>query len=594
MDLSRKGEVIRQEARSRWLQPVEIREILYFYSQMGFTLGSSSPSNILNGSLFLYDRLRVPNFRDDGIAWVRKKNPDRVREDFHKILIYGEHAITGLYTYSSSDQNLRRRCYRLPASSSIFLVHYRLCSGHPTNNNSLTSASSFTHPIMFSENNTNYLAHSESSPTTYYSDVSPLISDYQPPLPTQSNDYIQQLQQQLQRQQNQQTYDHYDLNSPSSLLLSSVVNTTSIISPFVSRPPLMNIATSNSQSLNSLPISDTRAVAANGVLYLQQFSPTHDGITSNLRDTYDDNEFNKSLLIDDAHPSALHDLVTRNRSQIPDGSDSQSVASFTSVPQSVTSATSSNVAYTGIGSEEMMYDVDDDLLSSLLSTSFEMENSPQKPNIFESQFSNNIDDNVDGEERRKTTSIEQGHPAIMDFSPSTDYTGGGNEILVVVYPTLSDRYAAHRLQVYFDWAAVEANVICPSCVRCVSPRLSPGRYAISIRTADGILVAGPSVLSFEYCALMTQVHGSLSPQFTDTISYPSWQNKSSASGNISGGFMTTGGGEEGAEMSHKRRQRAQGNTYDDPSPHQNQSQESSFAFKSSAAVLEALERLTHE
>lgn len=121
-----RGQELRNAAQVRWLFPLEIRETLHSYNLLGFKLSLSPQEYPSNGDLLIFDRVLTPNFKDDGVPWVRKQN-GAVREDFMKILIDDSHDVTGLCTYSIADQDFRRRCYRFPKGSTIFLVHYRHC-----------------------------------------------------------------------------------------------------------------------------------------------------------------------------------------------------------------------------------------------------------------------------------------------------------------------------------------------------------------------------------------------------------------------------------------------------------------------------------
>lgn len=122
----KRGDTIRQEARKRWLLPLEIRDVLSSYALCGFPLSIKPPFEIENGDLYIFSRELTPTFKEDGVDWVRKKT-GATREDFVKVLIDGYHAITALSTYSVSDPNFRRRSYRFPINSTIYLVHYRQC-----------------------------------------------------------------------------------------------------------------------------------------------------------------------------------------------------------------------------------------------------------------------------------------------------------------------------------------------------------------------------------------------------------------------------------------------------------------------------------
>jgi len=124
-DINR-GWDLRKAAEQRWLSSDEILEILLNYEQLGFTVGRQPPTDTSNGKLYVYDRSKFFHFKADGIDWQKRKGQDRVREDFVKIFIHDKWRVSAFYTTSSSDKQLKRRCYREAAEgSSLFLMHYR-------------------------------------------------------------------------------------------------------------------------------------------------------------------------------------------------------------------------------------------------------------------------------------------------------------------------------------------------------------------------------------------------------------------------------------------------------------------------------------
>ena len=119
-----------QEAQKRWLLPSEILFILTHWTNTGIHESTAPPHEPQNGSVFLFDKNKCKNFRDDGVPWVKKKGLyERVREDFVKFsAANGETAMTGFYTYSSVDSSFKRRCYRKATEGCTqFFVHYRHC-----------------------------------------------------------------------------------------------------------------------------------------------------------------------------------------------------------------------------------------------------------------------------------------------------------------------------------------------------------------------------------------------------------------------------------------------------------------------------------
>ena len=117
-------------ARARWLSPEELNVILSDYENIGFPSNFQKPYNPQDGSIYIYDRSLVPDFKLDGIDWTKKKGSNKIYELFIKLSCGGVHTITGLY-YTGADTPLfRRRCYRLVSKESVsqvYLVHYRDC-----------------------------------------------------------------------------------------------------------------------------------------------------------------------------------------------------------------------------------------------------------------------------------------------------------------------------------------------------------------------------------------------------------------------------------------------------------------------------------
>jgi hypothetical protein len=82
-----------------------------------------------NGSLFLYDRNNVKNFKKDLYTWKRRKDGgNSVREDRMSLKINGIDSIYGCYSHNSFITTFHRRCYWLLAKPNIVLVHYLLKS----------------------------------------------------------------------------------------------------------------------------------------------------------------------------------------------------------------------------------------------------------------------------------------------------------------------------------------------------------------------------------------------------------------------------------------------------------------------------------
>lgn len=144
-----------EAAKTRWLTVEEIITLLsnaYESEEHESNHGVPSPNSILrrsispprsppsSGTIFLYDRVAVRNYKVDGHDWIRKRsNPAKIREDHVKLRYKGTYRVGGNYVHSADVDTLHRRVYRLletdeekarPTSSSsserkaLVLVHY--------------------------------------------------------------------------------------------------------------------------------------------------------------------------------------------------------------------------------------------------------------------------------------------------------------------------------------------------------------------------------------------------------------------------------------------------------------------------------------
>ncbi len=122
-------EDLKEAASARWLLPTEILHVLTKWKDIGIKESTRPPKNPTNGDIFLFDKTRTKNFRDDGVKWVMKKGTayQRVREDFVKFTATnGELVLTGFYTYSQEDTSFKRRCYKKSIEGCTqYFVHYR-------------------------------------------------------------------------------------------------------------------------------------------------------------------------------------------------------------------------------------------------------------------------------------------------------------------------------------------------------------------------------------------------------------------------------------------------------------------------------------
>ncbi|KAE8733147.1 calmodulin-binding transcription activator 3-like isoform X4 [Hibiscus syriacus] len=116
---------ILQDARHRWLHPVEVCEILRNYPKFG--LSDKPPSKPPAGSLYLFNRKTIRYFRKDGHEWRKKKNGKTVREAHEKLKVESVDVLHCYYAHGQFNENFQRRCYWMldEEFEHIVFVHYR-------------------------------------------------------------------------------------------------------------------------------------------------------------------------------------------------------------------------------------------------------------------------------------------------------------------------------------------------------------------------------------------------------------------------------------------------------------------------------------
>lgn len=116
---------IMKEAKSRWLRPNEIHAILFNYSY--FTVHVKPVSLPSGGTIVLFDRKKLRNFRKDGHNWKKKKDGKTVKEAHEHLKVGTEERIHVYYAHGEDNSTFVRRCYWLLDKSleHIVLVHYR-------------------------------------------------------------------------------------------------------------------------------------------------------------------------------------------------------------------------------------------------------------------------------------------------------------------------------------------------------------------------------------------------------------------------------------------------------------------------------------
>lgn len=149
------GLTISETATARWLNVEEIvgaltnplnfnREGDEGENRQGFyvPLCPAPPDGLPpSGTLLLYDRTSVPNFKKDQHEWIKRRGkPTKVREDHVKLRLNDEYRVAGTYVHSAVTSTVHRRSYRLigdtnsgyggdgggngPRCEDLVLVHY--------------------------------------------------------------------------------------------------------------------------------------------------------------------------------------------------------------------------------------------------------------------------------------------------------------------------------------------------------------------------------------------------------------------------------------------------------------------------------------
>eukprot|EP00850_Spirogloea_muscicola_P019471 SM000191S05220 [mRNA] locus=s191:221872:227911:+ [translate_table: standard] len=115
------------DARTRWLKPAEVCNILLKADIYGFQLNLEPPTKPPGGSLYLFDRKLVRYFRKDGHNWRKKKDGKTVREAHEKLKAGSVDILHCYYAHSEEDDHFQRRCYWLldGKNENLVLVHYR-------------------------------------------------------------------------------------------------------------------------------------------------------------------------------------------------------------------------------------------------------------------------------------------------------------------------------------------------------------------------------------------------------------------------------------------------------------------------------------
>ncbi|CAK8531595.1 unnamed protein product [Lathyrus sativus] len=157
-----------EEAKSRWLRPNEIHAILSNYKY--FTIHVKPLNLPKSGTVVLFDRKMLRNFRKDGHNWKKKNDGKTVKEAHEHLKVGNEERIHVYYAHGQDCPSFVRRCYWLLDKSleHIVLVHYR--ETQESQGSPITPASSLGCGLTQSQNSpytpVNSNSSSISDPTT--------------------------------------------------------------------------------------------------------------------------------------------------------------------------------------------------------------------------------------------------------------------------------------------------------------------------------------------------------------------------------------------------------------------------------------------
>ncbi|MFS7909215.1 putative transcription factor CG1-CAMTA family [Helianthus anomalus] len=114
-----------EEAKTRWLRPNEIHAVLCNHKYFNICV---KPVNLpSSGTIVLFDRKMLRNFRKDGHNWKKKKDGKTVKEAHEHLKVGNNERIHVYYAHGEDRITFVRRCYWLldKKLEHIVLVHYR-------------------------------------------------------------------------------------------------------------------------------------------------------------------------------------------------------------------------------------------------------------------------------------------------------------------------------------------------------------------------------------------------------------------------------------------------------------------------------------
>ncbi|KAK1294278.1 Calmodulin-binding transcription activator 4 [Acorus calamus] len=146
-----KIDALLQEAKNRWLKPVEILYILKNHEKDQIT--EETPLRPPSGSIFLFNKRVLRFFRKDGHNWRKKRDGRTVGEAHERLKVENVDALNCYYAHGEQNPYFQRRIYWVldPEYEHIALVHYREVSEGRYTNRTVTS-SSVGSPSSYNQN----------------------------------------------------------------------------------------------------------------------------------------------------------------------------------------------------------------------------------------------------------------------------------------------------------------------------------------------------------------------------------------------------------------------------------------------------------
>ncbi|XP_027337996.1 calmodulin-binding transcription activator 4-like isoform X6 [Abrus precatorius] len=153
-----------QEAKRRWLKPVEVLYILQNHKKCEFT--DRPLHQPTGGSLFLFNRRVMRFFRKDGHNWRKKKDGRTVGEAHERLKVGNVEILNCYYAHGEENRTFQRRSYWIldPEYEHIVLVHYRETS--EGNSEPVTQLLPGSSPV-FSQSHSSHTTHNRGTTSMF-------------------------------------------------------------------------------------------------------------------------------------------------------------------------------------------------------------------------------------------------------------------------------------------------------------------------------------------------------------------------------------------------------------------------------------------